>query len=529
MNDQTTKTPYPGNGDASEQDMELDFRDLQPEETAAPQSRPLKADRGSANGAGSWAQERSFASSPFMDARVSGEGHHFAEKLHFPVATKKSRRDIVLDLGQSKYLISGASIRSISSVREASRSLYYLSDFPMAPLGLLNVSSEHRYAHIMARKELEDRGDLTPEGKLWIYSKKKVDEAQSKILYQIFPQQRFAALTQQYTEYKHGFDLYETVGLLINSLTSGDRSRVQVRALHLDNAITLVVGTKNEVLQVRRYTLAGPDDISLGEGINALQQDMVSLQENIGIKIDHITWIEGLMGDLDISIPETTIPLELAPVTELRSDEGRTFWSALPGMMTSLSLKNSLIPEEMRFSRPLEKFEPLLWALCATLVLSLGVGAYMYAAATSNLKERVSALTAQAAQIQSENADVERSIATLLQDASMDIPHFMNVASSLSRASTAPSCGKFWNAMAGIRPENTRLDSFSLNYDQDKVAVRLAGDYDQAMISAQENFTKYIQRIKSMGFNIVEQQLDSGLSSSRFSLHIEWPLLRSAS
>ncbi len=467
----------------------------------------------------------------FMTAPDPTPSQALPDRLSFSVVTKKAKQDILLDRGQTKYLISGRTGREISSIKECSRPLLYLADFPMAPLGVIHVSSEYKYAHIMARKEFEDRGDLTPDSTLWIYDKRKVDTTQSKLVYQIFPQQRFATLTQHYSHYKPGFDLYDPLGMLLGTLTERNKTRIQVRALRLDASIILVAGNRHEIFQVQRYTLAGPDDLSLSDGINALEQDMISLEETMGVKIDHITWIEALVNDLNISIPKTSIPLKPAPVTMLNEGaaHGQTCWSALPLLMGSLSLKTSLIPREMRIARPLERVEPLLWAICATLIMALGIGAFTYSRAASELKAQCHLLSSQAAKLHAENAATEAKIQHLVREASMDIPHFMNVAQALSQASSSPGCGSFWNSMAAARSHGTRMDTFRLTYHKDRVELQLGGISDQAMIPAQEAFTNYLQQLKDMGFTITQQQLSCGLSSSRFSVHLEWPLVRNAS
>jgi len=423
----------------------------------------------------------------------------------------------VFNLHGTKLLFSPRGVEPIDEISGIGRYFKYLMDYAdSSGMGILTLNTESKYAEVLARKQLEEAGELSAEGILNVFSKRKLEGGQISVFYEILPRDRHVGAIESYAGYPQGFVVLDTVSLLYGLLKRHGRG-AHVLALHVPGAIIMVAGKNGDVYLSRRYTLVGDDGDALVEGIFALEQDVVALEKNLGQKISHISWIEGLTSTLNLPRPDVEIPLVPYPVHRLQYG-GETAWSALPDAMQDAPMAAIIGPREERLLRPLELAEKYVWAAMLAVALVAFVG-YGYvskhkAEALERLATAQSANRALEAQIQARAGNL----------AFQDVSAAVQTASELRVAALSPPLGEMWNYLSSLRPSYMRVDGLEFTYQPDGVVVRLEGQVEMDISTAQHGFVKFVSSLESQGFKIQSKQIDLGLEGNYYSLNALWPL-----
>ncbi|BBD08708.1 hypothetical protein [Desulfovibrio ferrophilus] len=430
---------------------------------------------------------------------------------------KSSVTPFVFDYNNQKHMVSSRGIEWIEDVSSMGRYFTYLIDYPDSPgMGLLTLSTEAKYADVLARKNLEELGELNTEGVLQVYSKRKLEGGQISVFYEILPRDKHVGLSEVYNSYNHGFVVSDTVSLLYGLLKKQGKG-AHAMALHLPGAIILVAGKNGNVHLARRYSLIGDDAQALNEGIFALEQDLVALEKNIGQRISHVDWIEGLTWTLNLARPDVDIPLVPYPLHEFAMD-GEQVWSALPSAVSKASLAAAIGPKEELYLRPLEMAEKWMWAVFLALAIVAGVGFYSMQGITEGVRARSqdmkNKMKVAEAEIRSRAVNVEFD----------DVGPAMQLAKDFSQAALYPPFGELWNYMASIRPAYMRVDGLEFGYGKDGVTIRLEGQVEMDITVAQQGFTKFIENLEQEGFKVVSQEVNLDLEGNYYSLDALWPV-----
>lgn len=423
----------------------------------------------------------------------------------------------VFSLHGNKLLFSPRGVEPIDEVGGIGRYFKYLTDYADSPgMGILTLNTESKYAEVLARKQLEEAGELSAEGILHVFSKRKLEGGQISVFYEILPRDRYVGMSETYAGYPQGFVILDTVSLLYGLLKHHGRG-AHVLALHIPGAIIMVAGKNGDVYLSRRYTLVGDDGDALVEGIFALEQDVAALEKNLGQRISHINWIEGLTGTLNLPRPDVEIPLVPYPVHRLQHG-GETVWSALPEAMQAAPMAAILGPKEERLLRPLELAEKYVWAAMLAVALVAFVGYSYVATAKGEVMQRL-------ASMQSANNALDSQLASRAGSlAFQDVTAAAQTASDIRTAALAPPLGEMWNYLSSLRPDYMRVDGLEFTYQPDGVAVRLEGQVEMDISTAQHGFVKFVSSLESQGFTIQSKQIDLGLEGNYYSLNALWPL-----
>ncbi len=457
-----------------------------------------------------------FASSPIKE--VTREDSAPTVRLEFKSTKRTTSKVVVLDSAGGLVMIRGTEVHDLDNIRNVPGYGFYLAELDQS-FGLMNVTGDPRYAAVMGRKELEDRGELTLDAQLFVHGTQKIDATQSMVIYSVFSRQRYAGIASAYKEHTHGFELFDPVGLLYGLLRTLPRSRPHALALRTGGTLVLLVGRKDEVLLVRQYSTYGLDDESMAESVSAMAQDVSLLEGNLGMQVSQINWIETFTHDLDIRIPETQIPFYAWPVTRL-TFQGREAWSALPSVADRVPVRNSVGPREERYLKPMDTAVNWLLAAGVMLILAFGAGAYLYSTALDQLRAGSGDVDAA---YQRELAEL-RGMEVRLRP--VDTEAFLNTAESVEQAVLAPTMGEMWNVLAATRPETFLVQGMELRYERDRVLVRLEGTMNETIGTAQEAFANYIVEMERLGFVLVDQNLNMDLERIDYLLQLQWPIRR---
>ena len=423
----------------------------------------------------------------------------------------------IFDFQGQKHMFSNRGIEVVDDVSPVGGFFTYVIDHAESPgMGLLTLSTEAKYAEVLARKNLEEAGELNSEGVLHVFEKRKLDGGQISVFYEIMPRDKHIGLRELYMNSEKGLVYADTVSLLYGLLKKKGKG-AHALALHLPGAIVLVAGKAGDVHLARRYTLVGDDAQALNEGIFALQQDLVALEKNLGQRINQVDWIEGLTWTLNLSHPDVDIPLVPYPLHEFALN-GEQSWSALPTAVSQAPKSAVIGPKEESYLRPLEMAERWMWVLFLALAIVAGIGVFTMRGATENVRNTIAAqknkIKAIEQQLKSRAVNVEFE----------DVGPALKLAKNYRQAAIYPPFGEMWNYLASLRPQYIRVDGLEFKYIDTGVLVHLEGQVEMDITTAQQGFTSYLKDIEKQGFTIVTQQVNLDLEGNYYTLDALWPL-----
>lgn len=448
---------------------------------------------------------------PPRDARAS-----LREELPAPPTSWRAASfDFVLDLGQDAYLFSRDRVERWSAESGGARFLVCCADYgPGASMGATNAQGSLKFAEILVRKRLEERGELTPDKQLLVYEKRKTLSGEIRVVYQIADKARVSRAVRSLAAQPSGALLFDALSLLRGLLRgrpcSRSGSRVRGLALALDDSVALVVGEGKELLFARRYPRLAQDEHSLAQCLALARQDLATLSTGRP-GLDEVLWIEPLRVR-PMSQAERTALREgpgpeflVAPLVELRMGHGRC-WSALPPLLPGLSFSACVAGRSERWLRPLERWEPALWLGLAAgilLLLALAWGWAQQGRATRAETERLRA------ELTAAEANAPPALAPL-DTARME--ETFRLTELLRRASDAPPLSAVWSALAEARPPGLELMRLSLDYPESSgdlapVEVALVTRATEGLLGAQTLAGEFVGRLERQGFTILERSL----------------------
>lgn len=453
---------------------------------------------------------------------IESEGEFgFEGSIDYKVVNRSASTPFVFDFEDGVFLLSGSKAQRIETIRGYEGKVNYLADFPDAPsMGIVTVTGNYRYADVLARKLLEDQGDLNQDYHLWIYKKQRMETTQSRIFYNIFPRARYTSLMYNYEKMGRKFTLYDTLGLLYDMLHRLDRQKLHVLALHLGSSILMLAGHRDEIYMARRYTVLGRDDYSLAEAIRTLHGDIVGLEQASGERVGQINWIEGMTYDLEHPLPEMQIPVYAYPVSQL-SMEGQLVYSALPAIMDRASSFRAITSEDERFVRPMESAEKYAWLAAAIVIVALIGGYWAYDINLKELSQTSQTLNRQVAELQRDVNAINLSLERFNPD------EFLKTSGSLRQATLSPTYGEIWNLMAVLKTDVMRVDSMELSYTPEVMNVSLEGEMEVGLTQARSSFTDFLREVERLGFTVVNQGLNMNFDANTFSVTMQWPIVGS--
>jgi hypothetical protein len=431
--------------------------------------------------------------------------------------TGASFSPFVLEFMGGMYRVSKRGIERVSDLSSMRGYFKYFIDYGESPgLGILTLNTEKKYANVLARKHLEEIGELSSESVMEIFSKRRVSGGQIRLFYEVLPRDSYVALKETYNSYSDGFIIYDSVAMLHSLLKKRGRG-VHALAMHLPGTIVMIAGRDGETHLARRYTLVGEDEQALAEGIYALQQDVSALERNLGQRVDVVEWIEGLTWDLNIPKPPVEISFSTWPVHALRMDN-ETVWTALPLALKQAPVTDSLGPSEEHWLRPLERAEKLLWVVMLALAIVAGVGVYSMQNVVWQAERQVQAMrnrvNAMESELRARQLDTEYG----------ELEDVVDLATDFKLAAVSPPYGELWNYLAEQQPEGIRVDGLEFNYQSEAVNLRLEGEVERDITRAQRSFDGFLDSLEKAGFEVTNHRLDLDVEGNFYSLNIQWPL-----
>lgn len=424
----------------------------------------------------------------------------------------------VLESEQGLYFCHGETVQTIQSLQECSCFVYYLLDFPYSEgPGTIQISGDPRYADVLARKRLEDRGELSPGEKLWIYKKSKLGKTEAELLYHIFPEEKYNQLLEQQHTFAPGLACLDPVGLGLAWLEQTSPKQDTAIVISLLNSLLLLVGRRQKIELVRRYAQFQESAFGSGQSTAILEQDLKDFEQNKARSLDKLIWLEIWQEDRPPEMPELDYQLDYLPLSSLSKEQGEKIYTCLPQVLKRISPKHAFLGREETWLRPLEKGEKYLWmGLLLILLVSFSL-TWTLQCLNKQIQARSKALSEQ---IQAYENTLQ-SFSFEMQG--KDYQKVLKMANKIIKADKAHPYSAVWSMLARISPQNIKLNYMELNYQDSLLKLQLQGFMNQGMIQGQKAFSDFIHKLREQGFEIVKTDLDLKLHRVNFTLELKYP------
>ncbi|GEM_PF-4070287 len=422
----------------------------------------------------------------------------------------------LLNIQDSLYLASEQGIQEVQGIEGIESYLFYFTDFSgFFDMGTLDVQGDYKYASLLVRKRLEDEGKLEDEDRLLIYAKHRQEKGITRVSYGIVPAERYNSLQKIYEQHPYGLIYFDPGTVLLGLVSKMDQSTDHAVALYSNNAIVVIYGRKNRIVQFKSYHLRDNTLNSLQEGLGFVEDDIRMLNWQ-GCSIDRLVLLECL-NQQALNTEELDTEIEQSYRKEYLI-KGKRIYSSLPELLPALPLHFALAPGEEKVYRSLEKGRKWLLVLLLFFILCGGV---MAGKSTSDFF-----------QLQKQVSDTERKVAALQEQLSNQIKQvefehakemrgMQKVAGNVLAISKTPALVSVWNGIAESKGEKINLDRLEIKDHKNSFRIHIEGTIESAPFSAQESYSGLILNMKKRGFKIMNKEFVSKMQNS-FTLSMEY-------
>ncbi len=435
------------------------------------------------------------------------------KKFKYPSGNKLP--SILFDTPSGKFFISSTECRIIEEISEVDEFLYYILDTTSSSEpGIYTVTGAYKYAEILAKKKLEERGEITPEETFLIYHKKKEDKTKTTILYNLLPSNTYENLKRQYLSFPWGMIAFDDIGIACGYLKSIARDKPVCIICEAISSTVMVIGKKGTFFLIRRYGKEGILTFSQEDTSSLIEQDILGFEKDTGINIKEVIWCPICVIGKEMEVPNFD-SFKLVTLPHVKKDIGETvLYTSVPYIIKSISKNYSLFGKEEKWIRPLERGEKYLWG---GLFFVSGI-LFLIFLFFLNIQRQ---LEAKSQSLSHTIWAYEQSLNYFSQkikkgEKGRDYKKLLSFSKDLVRSQEAPSYGFFWKLLDKIRPKGIYLTEMDIHYGKASARLSLIGEIPDTMMQAQQSFSSLLYRLNKAGFKIEEQNINLGLGSSSF-------------
>lgn len=435
-----------------------------------------------------------------------------------PLKESDTYQAFVLESEQGLYFCHRETVQTIQSLQECSSFVYYLLDFPYSEgPGRIQISGDPKYADVLARKRLEERGELSPGEKFWVYKKSKLSKTEAELLYHIFPEEKYHQLLEQQHTFASGLACLDPVGLALAWLEQTSPKLDMAIVISLMNSLLLLGGRRQKIELVRRYAQFQETAFGTGQSTGILEQDLKDFEQNKGRSLDKLIWLEIWQKDRPPEMPELDYQLDYLPLSSLSNEQGEKIYTCLPQVLKKISPKHAFLGREETWLRPLEKGEKYLWMGLLLLLLASFSGTWTLQGLNKQIQARSKRLSEQIRAYE----NTLRSFSSEMQD--KNYQKVLKMGNKIIKANKAPPYSAVWSKLARISPQNIKLNHMELNYQDSLLELQLRGFMNLGMIQGQKALSDFIHKLCEQGFEIAKSNLDQKLHRTNFTLELKYP------
>ena len=414
--------------------------------------------------------------------------------------------EFVFDNGRERLRFHNGKAETVQGHQECSGfACYVMASTKNESVGVLPVRGNYRYAEVLARKRLEDLGDLTDESSLVIYQKRRGPDNEALVLYQIVPRTRHEALLRTQSLSAMGLAIFDIVALLRGVIMKLPGNKLHAVGFRQEGSLLLLVGKGRDIHLARRYALSGEGETGAGECLQTIRQDLKSLEKrNLGA-VNRLCLIDPLLPEnhdqefSEVTYLENNLVLVRWPLEPV-SLRGETWWSALPGVMRGLPLSASLGSRCERWILPLERKEKAIWA-------GILGGAMLFAVLALFLSQGNKDLLQQCKTLENQIAFLDAKAAEPVKSDSRSLAPYVSLAESLARARELPPLVRIWNRLAKAKPDEICLDSLSVRYEEEGVLVDMKARIPGNLARTQQLQIEFERNLQQAGFTPTNRAL----------------------
>jgi hypothetical protein len=431
----------------------------------------------------------------------------------------RTDNQFILDTEKGAILFGGDNASLLSGQQLPDKELIYITDFFTSPgPGILELHGSSKYADFLARKQLQDSGELSEDLQLQILFTEKIDKQSCKVGYTLFTQEKNKALFELHRKSKRGFLLYDSAAAVCEIYSNLQKNSPFALVLHLPQALLLAAGDQKNPAQLRRYTLTGEEQIFLPDAVTAIDADLRMLEQNMGISFPEVFWLEGL-SSFDIKQTDLSWQREthFLPVQEYQFED-QTLYSGMGRILDKLKLSQSLLPKNERRIYPLLGAEPWLWIFFLITGLFLTATTFYLQQTVQTLEIKETNLYQKQTKLAEETQSTLSRARDKISGVKLEKDNIANLANNLSQAQNAPSISSIWNMLAEIKPAHLNLKAWQTSFFDNHFELRLEGEILMEPDQAQRVFTEFIARLEKSDFVMLNKTLNLNLENNKFTL-----------
>lgn len=467
---------------------------------------------------------------------LEGEGTPQAEPLPgpgttvpFPAAPSATRRDhlpryapFVLETANGTVLFCEDRVRPIEENIRHSGFLLFLVDFSTSSsVGVLRLQGAFKYADLLARKKLEEQGEMSAADRLILYDVRRGRGREFSVLYQVVSRELVRAAEMRCRRHPGGMQYADTLGLLRGVLSRKVRhggSKLRACALKLPGALLLLAAEGPRFVLARRYPFMESSARSLSGCLAAVRRDVDAVnssESTCSVRLVE-TGVPSGEHELLVSCAAGIQGIEVPPPCVLQYTDGTELFSALPGVVQQFPLACAHGPGAERILRPLERCEKYAWALLCAGILFCWVLVWF-------VQQQGRELEQQAVQLRRE---IRRAVALPRHIPRLPPGGFADraaLAGMLNRVWNCPSPAAVWNRIGAAKPEALSISSLELQYTGTGVQAVLEGRLYAGLQDSQQLALDFIRQLRAGGAVIREHQLHlDGTGEQFISLMLEY-------
>jgi len=437
--------------------------------------------------------------------------------LPFEVVKYKQYPPFVLEVEDNLFFFSRDKVSLDFDLKTYPKHFFYLISLPTANAGLCTFEGLPKYAQVLVSKKLLTQGLFDENQELIIWNTRKVSANQGEALYQVLPKTMYLELQNKFFQTKEGFILFEGFNLLYGLALKQKKAKAYV--LQIKNDVLLLAGCKQQIFLFNKFSLTETTEANIQDVCSSIQQELAN--NPLTSTIQEVEWIEGFT--FTPCWPES-LPDELTwskwSVCEFEL-EGKKIYTSLPFLLNQVELKASLTPKSEIFAYKLQKIEKWILGAMGGLAAAVGMACYFFNQANLQLSKNIPILKHEVFRLQTKLQRLNKSLEGYNPKEFKQLKSF---AQQLSIATNAPKLVTLLNVLTRLKPAEMEVRGLKIAYSPQEINFVEQGKIIGDLVSVQNIFNDYLQRLKQKGFMLNQKKFNLNLDNNEFTLNFSYKL-----
>ncbi len=417
---------------------------------------------------------------------------------------------IYIELDGVIYAYEGGKLSKLTDLSEINGPGLFLSDFGDSVSRVLQVESVPKYADVMARKKLEDAGDVDQPVTLITHWRRKKQKNTTEIFFTAVPVQlydQYMGRVEDCDEPILFFPLYTFLHKILKKYAG--RNIIAVVFQH-SRSVDLIIGNKKRIYFANRSMAFDESEEQVSGLWEMILTDIKTTEAENKIKVAKailVTWIDSAepqwRGDLGLNVvplPEDSVQVEKhlskSSLIHMLRKVGTS--DTISGINTRLAFvgKRVLIPANI---------------ICALVCCMLFWGYAYFGAQSKTLNMDYQNLAAELSQIkQIQTAgDFKEKYSTIV-----------SFIKGLERVYKFPCFKELVNDISYAFGDNVLVESLQAEYGKHSLLVRINAKEDIPFAEAHRDYQRSLSVLNKKGYTTLKSSFSTDIQSSRFHLEL---------